>query len=302
MNPKLLQQLATVIKYGSMSAAAERLHVTQPTLTRSIQVIEQRAGAPVLTRTSKGVEATEIGLRLARLGENIDHYANLTNSVIEQWQAGLDTEIRLGIGPLLGMGPMKGFIEQYGKRNKILHFVTSTSATLIRQLNRGELDLVITPINIDTQQSDLIRRAIFKDETRIFVGKKSPFYGQQRVISNAELKQQTWIASGVSAGFTDHMDSTQFTTPAQLVFTGSIDLVVDQLKHTDVAVVLPYRMTILGTDLSKDHIINTDLAFPRRDIALWIPRSKLERPDVMEIADQLEAYFLNLDEHSLALP
>lgn len=302
MNPKLLQQLATIIKYGSMNAAAERLHVTQPTLTRSIQVIEQRAGAPVLKRTSKGVEPTEIGLRLARLGENIDHYANLTNSVIEQWQSGLNTEIQIGIGPLLARGPVNSFIDKYANNNKVFHFVTSTSATLIRQLNRGELDLVITPINIDVPQSELIRRAIFTDETRIFVGRKSPLLGTNRIIGNDELKQQNWITSGVSAGFTDHMDTSLFTTPARLIFTGSIDLVLAQLENTDAAVVLPYRMTLISTSLTSDHVINADLPFPRRDIALWIPKSKLERPDVMEVANQIEQHFLELNDSAIPIP
>ena len=71
MNPNLLKQLAIVVKQGSISSAAEQLYVTQPTLTRGIQQLEARVGAPVLKRTRYGVVPTEIGARLALIGERI---------------------------------------------------------------------------------------------------------------------------------------------------------------------------------------------------------------------------------------
>ncbi|WP_417784385.1 helix-turn-helix domain-containing protein, partial [Terasakiella pusilla] len=65
MNPNLLQQLAIVVKQGSISRACEQLYITQPTLTRSIKQLEMKVGAPLLIRTRYGVEPTEIGARLA---------------------------------------------------------------------------------------------------------------------------------------------------------------------------------------------------------------------------------------------
>ncbi|MFC6673437.1 LysR family transcriptional regulator [Marinobacterium aestuariivivens] len=44
MDPRLLKQLAVIVKHGSLSRAAERLNVTQPTLTRAIQTIEHKVG------------------------------------------------------------------------------------------------------------------------------------------------------------------------------------------------------------------------------------------------------------------
>lgn len=303
MNPKLLQQLATIIKFGSMSAAAERLHVTQPTLTRSIQVIEQRAGAPVLIRTSSGVKPTEIGQRLANLGKTIDHYSNLSNAVIEQWQSGLNPEIRIGHGPLLGLGPLDMFLQSpYNNTKSVLHFVSSTASTLIQQLNDGDLDLVIAPINMDVKQSDLVKRAVFKDETRIFVGKKSSLYGCKQPVPFETLKQQNWITSGISAGFIENLDTTAFTSPASLVFSGGIDMVLSQLEQTDCALIMPYRLTLNIGRISPAHVINTHVNFARRDIAIWMAKSKLERPDIMKLANQFELFFQELDKTAIQLP
>ena len=65
MNPKYLAQLATIVELGSVTKAAQKLNTTQPTLSRTIKLIEDRVGAPILRRGRHGVTATEIGFRLA---------------------------------------------------------------------------------------------------------------------------------------------------------------------------------------------------------------------------------------------
>ena len=55
MNPKYLAQLATIVELGSVTKAAQKLNTTQPTLSRTIKLIEDRVGAPVLRRGRHGV-------------------------------------------------------------------------------------------------------------------------------------------------------------------------------------------------------------------------------------------------------
>ena len=71
MESKHLVQLATILDSGSISAAASRLNVTQPTLTRNIQTLEMQAGGPLFTRSRHGVRQTPLGADLARHGRAI---------------------------------------------------------------------------------------------------------------------------------------------------------------------------------------------------------------------------------------
>src|SRR3712207_2842435 len=54
-----------VIEHGNISRAAENLRISQPTLTRQIQALEQQFGSPLLVRHGRGIEPTESGRRLA---------------------------------------------------------------------------------------------------------------------------------------------------------------------------------------------------------------------------------------------
>lgn len=57
----LLEQLDALARYGTLVAASEALHLTQPTLTRSMQKLETQAGVPLFIRESKRISLNENG-------------------------------------------------------------------------------------------------------------------------------------------------------------------------------------------------------------------------------------------------
>ena len=56
--------LQTVAEVGSMAKASERLALSQPAISKAISDLEHTLGAPLLDRSSRGVELTECGRRL----------------------------------------------------------------------------------------------------------------------------------------------------------------------------------------------------------------------------------------------
>jgi DNA-binding transcriptional LysR family regulator len=57
----LLETFCAVAASGSLSRAAEQLHLTQPAVTRQVKALEQELGAVLLTRTTHGVALTPAG-------------------------------------------------------------------------------------------------------------------------------------------------------------------------------------------------------------------------------------------------
>lgn len=64
MNLDLLRSFFAVVEHGSLSQAAERLHVSQSTLTRQMHALEHTVGGQLLERSSSGVALTAAGSRL----------------------------------------------------------------------------------------------------------------------------------------------------------------------------------------------------------------------------------------------
>ena len=60
-----LRSFMTVVEEGSLHRAAERLHLSQSTLSRQMQALEAELGGQLLERTSIGVRPTNGGHALA---------------------------------------------------------------------------------------------------------------------------------------------------------------------------------------------------------------------------------------------
>ena len=71
-----LKYFIAVIDYGSINKAAERLYVSQPSLSRSIQALENEIGKPLLIRTNHGVSMTPTGRLVYYYGQSIINELN----------------------------------------------------------------------------------------------------------------------------------------------------------------------------------------------------------------------------------
>lgn len=69
-----LRYLIEISHYRSLSVAAEKLHISQPALSKSIKKLEQELNVQLLNRTTKGVSLTEEGKRIVELAEKAFQY------------------------------------------------------------------------------------------------------------------------------------------------------------------------------------------------------------------------------------
>lgn len=68
---RLLEQLAAFAKYGTLSAASEILHISQPTLTRSMKQLEEELGVTLFVRSKNHLSLNETGIRAAEYAEYV---------------------------------------------------------------------------------------------------------------------------------------------------------------------------------------------------------------------------------------
>ena len=66
----LLEQLAAFAQYGTLSKAAEELHISQPALSRSMKKLEEDLGVKLFVRESKKISLNETGQLAAALAQS----------------------------------------------------------------------------------------------------------------------------------------------------------------------------------------------------------------------------------------
>ncbi len=99
-----LQELArfrAVYEHGSLSAAARALGLSQPALSRSLQRLEQSAGAPLFQRHTRSLRATELADTLHRQVTRILDEAAGLDRLVEAFHDGRSGLVRIGCGPFV---------------------------------------------------------------------------------------------------------------------------------------------------------------------------------------------------------
>lgn len=101
MDLRDMRHFLAVAEEGHIGRAAARLHLSQPPLTRHIQALEEKIGAPLFVRTPKGVTLTEAGRTLL---EEVPNLLALAQRAAERTRlAGQGLIGRLDVG-LFGSG------------------------------------------------------------------------------------------------------------------------------------------------------------------------------------------------------
>src|SRR5262245_63364236 len=102
-----LQALAVLAETLHFGRAADRLHVSQPALSKRIRRMEDRIGGPLLVRRYRDVQLTEAGRLLANRSRHLMAEASATVALTERaarGEAGL-LRIGFGIGSICGVVP-----------------------------------------------------------------------------------------------------------------------------------------------------------------------------------------------------
>lgn len=294
MDSRLLVQLAVAIDLGSLNRAAQRLNVTQPTLSRAIRIIEDRVGAPVMTRESYGVVATDIGERLAEHGRAILAESEQADTALRQWRDGMKSELHLGIGPLLAATLIPSLAERVLREKwpYSLKIFSASAAPLIRRLKDEQLDVVLAPAQLRLHHESLTQQIVFPDKLVIVAGAKSRLAAPDAVATKALLEEANWIVAGARAGI--HGTEEEIFRYLEiepkrlnLFVSGDLQIPLHLLKTSDALVALPERLFNQMDDLTGARIVQFDFPEIRRDIALWVRKSEQNRTDFLHFREAL---------------
>lgn len=97
MNLIQLQYFAAVVEEGSISAAARRLHLSQPPLSIQIRNLEDEYGVKLLDRGARRARVTPAGEVLYEYAVRILEMTHAAEDDLESLKAGQQTSLRLGI-------------------------------------------------------------------------------------------------------------------------------------------------------------------------------------------------------------
>lgn len=189
MEIRVLRYFLAVAREGSITAAANYLHLTQPTLSRQIHDLEDELGQQLLIRGSHRVSLTQQGVLFRKRAEEIIAMVDKTEEEFSAMENSVSGDIYIGGGETQAMRPIAGIMREImrlypGIR---LHLHSGNAQDVTERVDKGLLDFGILIQPADISKYDFINLP-FKDVWGVLMRKDCSLADKESVEKNDLLE------------------------------------------------------------------------------------------------------------------
>ena len=304
MTLQQLKYVTTIANIGSISEAAKRLFVSQPSLTKAIKELEKEMGITIFDRTNKGITVSKEGERFLGYARQVLEQAALLEEQYKSQSGGkkqfsVSTQhysfaVNAFVELLKGAG-----IDQYDVSlretqtyeiiDDVAHMKSEIGLLYYNDFNRPVLEKLI-------HTNELTFTELFTAHPHIFIGKTHPL-AHKEVVSMDELEEYPYISF-------EQGDHNSF------YFSEEIFSTVVRTKHIRVRDRASLFSLLLGLDgytvssgvidkeVNGENIISVPLAEEGLMHIGYITNNKMQRSRLgQEYIHALEQYVSNYGRH-----
>lgn len=251
MNLQQLQALVAVAASGSISAAARRLKITQPVLSRTLQQLEQSVGAPLLQRSARGAVLTEYGETLAARARVVETELRKAREDIDQIRGERSGRLSIACSPVPMMFVLPAAMAMFRAQFPRVEVRVSEAVypQAVVALREGEVDFAVGPVPGGGLGRDYTVTRLFNVDLVVVVKRNHP---RAEARSLAALAAEEWIVTGPAQGpgavVEDLFRSHQLTPPPCAIYLETIFSAVEMVRHTDLVGLLPAPVAAAAGD------------------------------------------------------
>ena len=186
-----LAYFEAIAELGHMGRAAERLHLTQPALTRAVARLQEAVGAPLLDHVGRGIALTAAGHALQARARSMRIAADEAVREIRELGQGVAGTVRVGMVPTAARFLLPPICRHFLETAPAVTFNTfiGHNDVLRSHLKAGALDVVIT---FSTDADPAIEsQEVFSDEVVVVASRGHAIFRRKPRL--ADLLDYRWV-------------------------------------------------------------------------------------------------------------
>ncbi|GAA3171093.1 MULTISPECIES: LysR family transcriptional regulator [Streptomyces] len=198
LNLDRLRTLSAVARHGSVSAAADGLHVTTSAVSQQIAKLERETGQQLLAKNGRGVRLTDAGRLLADHAARILSQVELAEAELEARRGQAVGELRLGAFPTAARGLFPSALVRLGRahpqlRSRLTEMEPDES---VRGVVRGDIDLavVLDWYNRPLSLPDGLAKAPLLDDPADVAMPSNHALAGRRTVELEDFSDDAWIS------------------------------------------------------------------------------------------------------------
>lgn len=300
MTFRQIEFFLAVCKEGSITRAADAIHVSAPPLSRAIAQLEDELGVELFYRGKKGLELTVAGKILLSGAQKVSADLRQVQSELYAHKVGRISTIHIGSINAISSRILPFRISRFKKIHPRSSIVVheESSPQLARRLEQRELDICIIREPIELSKSDYEMAPLYDDALTaagmdqdyfFAIGKASFFSGIHGAEREVPLAALRGIPLVIHSRYVPMLvrECAKFKFAPDIVFENKEVTSLISWAHAGLGVaIVPYTSTLLlGCEtLSKRKIVQPDIA--SQAYIVW-SRQSAPSSDVMDMIDLL---------------
>ena len=275
-----LRYVLAVAEHKNFTKAAEKVFVTQPTLSMQIQKLEDELDILIFDRSKKPIELTEVGNKLVEQARNIVNESERIQDIVDQQKGFIGGEFKLGVIPTVmpTLLPMflHTFIKKYPKIK--LRIEELPTETIIERLQDGHLDAAIaaTPLELE----NIKEKVLYYEPFVGYIPENHRLHQKQQIeVDDLDIDDILLLQDGhcFKDGVLNLCKATRVYTdePFQLE-SGSFETLVKLSNEGLGMTLLPYLHTLDMKESENSNLKHFTEPSPAREVSLIYNKSELK--------------------------
>ena len=262
MELRHLRHFAAVIELENLSKAAVLLSISQPALTRSIQMLEEIVGAALIERRPRGVVATPAGEAMYRHAKLILSEAKRAREEVAAIESGARVTLRLGIASMFAEWIIDRAVVEFSRSHPEagVSVMEGYFEDLLPLLQEGRLDLVFCNLPGVAVPDGLYVEPMLQLRSIMIANAGHPL-ARTAEVSRAQLADARWVIVNQPhmKDYLDHFFAVQgLQLNRPVIQTNSLPLIRSLLARDKFVCMLPE--VLVGRDLAEKKIVRLAVA------------------------------------------
>ncbi|MDX2225299.1 MAG: LysR family transcriptional regulator [Rhodospirillaceae bacterium] len=184
-----LARFVAIAEAGSFRAAAERLGLTQPTLSWSIRQLENAVGTELIERGARGARLTDMGRVLLPRARLIVSESGRALADFEELRQQRDASLAVGVAPMFVEAPFAAASAAVLSRSPRLNIrvIEGYSIDLIAALKQGEIDMAFGGKPQDADAAGVTFEPIHRQRYALVARGRHPIFRSPRINDDSVL-------------------------------------------------------------------------------------------------------------------
>lgn len=290
MTIRHLRIFIEVVKTGKMSIAAQKLFISQPTVSQAIRELEEHYGSKLFDRLSKKLYITTFGRELFKYATQVvENFDNLEKKMSDNLNM---EDFRIGASVTVGTCLLSKILKDFHNlvpRVNTYAYVNNTTMVEKKLLN-SELDVAI--VEGDIQSQDLVTIPVIDDYLVLLCSRTHPFAKKENIkLKDIENQRFALREDGSGTRYFLEQILNKYKIGIHLVWEASSTDTIKRAILDDNCLSLLSIHTFEEDILSGNiHIINTDLNTLKRSFKLVYHKDKIMSSSIIVLQDILKKY------------